>query len=406
MKARPLTTRRLAVQNLIKNPFRTFCLLFVVFLLSFTIFGGAILSHSLKNGLGSLKERLGADLAIVPLEHESDYEGIILSGEPERFYFDKSMEEQIVKVEGVSKVSSQFYISTIAAACCAVPVQVIGFNPDTDFVIQPWITKVYGKEIEDGQIIAGSDIVLNDTGSLQFFNHFYPVVAQLDKTSTGMDYSVYANMNTIQMFIAGAREVGLNLNVDVYDTDIDNSISAVLVKVEKGYDADTVTTNIRRQISEVSVVKSKNVFSSTANNMDVFLTFINSIRFVLWVLAILVLTFLFSLSTHTRKREFALLRSLGATKKKLYSIVITEAFLISIAGGVLGTVFASLMVFPFSTYIGKSLHLPYLVPDAVTVLKLLVINFIVSFAVGPVTATYSAIKLSRVDAYVSIREGE
>lgn len=406
MKARPLTTRRLAVQNLIKNPFRTFCLLFVVCLLTFTIFGGAILSHSLKNGLGSLKQRLGADLAIVPLEHESDYEGIILSGEPERFYFDKSMEEQIVKVEGVSKVSSQFYISTIAAACCAVPVQVIGFNPDTDFVIQPWITKVYGKEIEDGQIIAGSDIVLNDTGSLQFFNHFYPVVAQLDKTSTGMDYSVYANMNTIQMFIAGAREVGLNLNVDVYDTDIDNSISAVLVKVEKGYDADTVTTNIRRQISGVSVVKSKNVFSSTANNMDVFLTFINSIRFVLWVLAILVLTFLFSLSTHTRKREFALLRSLGATKKKLYSIVITEAFLISIAGGVLGTVFASLMVFPFSTYIGKSLHLPYLVPDAVTVLKLLVINFIVSFAVGPVTATYSAIKLSRVDAYVSIREGE
>lgn len=406
MKARPLTTTRLAIHNLIKNPFRTFCLAFVVFLLSFTIFGGAILSHSLKNGLSSLKERLGADLAVVPLEHEADYEGIILSGEPERFYFDKSIEEQITKVEGVSKVSSQFYISTLAAACCAVPVQVIGFNPDTDFVIQPWITKVYKKEIEDGQIIVGSDIVLNDTGSLEFFNHFYPVVAQLDKTSTGMDYSVYANMNTIQTFIAGAREVGMNLNVDVFDTDLDNSISAVLVKLEKGYDADTVTTNIRRQISGVSVVKSKNVFSSTANSMDVFLTFINSIRFALWVLAILVLTFLFSVITHTRKREFALLRSLGATRRKLSSIVITEAFFISIVGGMFGTVFASLVVFPFSSYIGESLHLPYLLPNAATVLKLIAINFIVSFAVGPVTATYAAIKLSKADTYVSIREGE
>ena len=88
MGLKPLTTRQLSKNNLRSNPFRTVCLVMVVAVLSFTMYGGAILSQSLKNWLYSLKNRLGADLAVVPLEHESQYEGIILSGEPSRFYFD------------------------------------------------------------------------------------------------------------------------------------------------------------------------------------------------------------------------------------------------------------------------------------------------------------------------------
>jgi putative ABC transport system permease protein len=406
MKRKPLTTKRIATKNLVRNSFRSICLCFVVFILSFTIFGGAVLSESLKNGLNSLKERLGADIAIVPLEHESDYEGIILSGEPEKFYFDRSIEEQVAKVEGVEAVTSQFYISTLAADCCYVPVQVIGYNPKTDFLIQPWITKAYGKEIEDGQIIVGSDIVVEDSGGLKFFNHVYPVAAQLDKTSTGMDCSVYANMNTIKTFLAGAKEVGLYLNVDIFDADVDNSISAVLIKTKKGYDVDEVATNIRREVSGVGIVKSKSVFTSIANNMDVLLSIIYIITVVLGILAILILTFLFSLITSTRKKEFALLRTLGSTKQNLSKIVITEAVLISITGGILGSIFASLLVFPFSTYIGEQLHLPYLLPEAFDILKILGINFLISFAIGPLSAGYSVIKLSKVDTYISIREGE
>ncbi len=406
MESKPLTTRRLSVYNLRSNPFRTASLIFVVLILAFATFGGSLLSQSLKNGLGSLKERLGADLAVVPLDHEADYEGILLSGQPEKFYFDQSIEQQIEQVEGVSKVSSQFFISTLAAACCSVPVQVIGFDPDTDFVIQPWIAKVYHEEIGDGQIIAGSDIVLNDTGTLKFFNDTYKVVAQLEKTSTGMDYSVYANMNTIKMLVAGAREAGMNLSVDVYGTDVDHSVSTVLVKIEKGYDADTVTTNIRRHISGISIVKSQNVFASTANNMDVLLTFINTITFVLWLLAILVLAVMFSAMTNGRKKELALLRSVGATRGKICGIVLMESFLISILGGILGTMAASLIIFPFSTYTREKLGLPYLLPDAAVTLWLLGMSLLLSFAAGPLAAAYSAVKGSKAEAYISIREGE
>lgn len=406
MRGKPLTAIQLSKSNLLRNPFRTVGLVIVVSLLSFTMFGGAVLSKSLKNGLGSLKDRLGADLAVVPLEHESQYEGIILSGEPSRFYFDRSMEQQVRNVEGVEEVSPQLFLSSLSAACCSVPVQVIGFDPETDFVIKPWIAKVYDKELETGQLIAGSDIVLNDSGTLKFFNDTYPVAAQLEKTSTGMDYSVYANMDTMVLLLDGARKTGMNLSVDVYDTDIDHSISTVMVKLKEGYDADSVTTNIRRQISGVSIVKSKNMFHSASNQISVLIAFVHAVSYALWVIAVFVLAVMFTVIVNGRKKEFALLRSLGATRVNLCKLVLAESLMISVFGGVLGAFLASLVVFPFSTYIGESLHLPYLLPDVVSAIRLLVVSLILTIAAGPVAAIYSAGKVSRTEASVLIREGD
>lgn len=406
MSLKPLTARQLSKNNIRSNPFRTAGLVMVAAVLSFTIFGGSVLSQSLKNGLNSLKDRLGADLAVVPLEHESDYEGIILSGEPGRFYFDQSMEQQIGEIQGVDKVSSQFFLSTLSADCCAVPVQIIGFDPDTDFVINPWITKVYDKKIGYGELIAGSDIVLDQSGTLKFFDHAYTVVAQLEKTSTGMDYSVYAGMDTMKELVDGARAVGMNLSADVYGGDVEHSVSTVLVKINRDYDADSVTTNIRRKISGISVVKSKSIFSSVANQIAVLLTFINTVTYALWLLAVLVLSLMFSVIINGRKKEFAILRSLGATRKKLGAIVLMESLYISILGGGAGLALAAMIVFPFSTYIGEILGLPYLLPDAATTFRLLAVSLLLSFAVGPAAAVYSAAKISKLETYVSFREGE
>lgn len=407
MKRRPpLTTSRLSAYNLGANPFRTAGLIAVVGILAFTLLGGSVLSYSLKNGLDSLKDRMGADIAVVPLEHESEYEGIILSGEPSRFYFDKGIEAQLAQIEGVDRVTSQFYISTLSAACCSVPVQVIGFNPTTDFVVQPWISKVYDKEIGEGQLVVGSDIVLNETQTLTFFNRTYTVVAQLEKTSTGMDHTVYANMQTIRSLVEGASEVGMNLSVDVFDADMENSISTVLVKIADGYDTEAVTTNIRRKISGVGLVQSKSIFTSVSSHLLTLQAFINTLTAVLWAVAVLVLAVVFSVIFSGRKKEFALLRTLGATRGKLVRIVLAEALLVSLAGGVLGTILSSLIVFPFSTKIGNTLSLPYLLPNAGAVLYLVAVSLALSFAIGPIAAAYSAIKIGRTQTYVAMREGE
>ena len=406
MNRKALTTARLAEYSLRGNPFRTAGLIVVVAILSFALFGGTILSYSLKNGLNSLKARLGADLAVVPLEHESDYEGIILSGEPSRFYFDKSIARQISNTEGIAQVTSQFFLTTLSSACCSAPVQVVGFDPATDFSILPWISKVHEGPVESGQLIVGSEIVIDSSGTLKFFNDVYSVAAQLDKTSTGMDYSVYADMNTIKTLVAGAQRAEINLSADVFDADIENAISTVLVKVEEGYDADKVISYIRRGVSGVSIVKSQSLFSSIADHLNVLLQFIGTVTLVLWGLSVIVLAVIFSVLYNGRKKEFALYRSLGATRKRLVKIVLTESSLISALGAAAGTITASLVVFPFSNYIGTLLKLPYLLPDAGPVLGALANSLLLSFLVGPLAVLYSAVKVSRSETYTAIREGE
>jgi putative ABC transport system permease protein len=406
MRKKPLSTIRLSVNNLRQKPYRTFALTAVVFLLAFTLFGGSVLTTSLQNGLHSLKARLGADLAVLPLGHDSEYEGILLSGTPSKFYFDKSVESQLAKVDGIEQVSSQFYMSSLSAECCSVPIQIIGIDPKTDFVTMPWVSEVYQKELKDGQLIVGYDILTEENKELKFFGHTYSVAARLEETSTGMDCSVFVNMNTIESLIEGAREQGINLNTDVKGVNAENSISSVLIKVKNDYELDTVVTNIRQNVDNVAIIRSKSIISGTAGHIGIIIDYFYVIATVLWILAALVLAVVFSTSVHERKKEFAVLRILGATRKKLSGIILTEAFLTGVIGGLTGIVAASLIVFPFSTWISDRLNLPYLQPNINVIIVLLAFSFLLSIAAPTITAIYSAVKISRAETYITLREGE
>ena len=142
MKNNDISLTRLSFINLKRHPLRSGGLIAITAVLAFFAFGGSILSLSLDGGLESISTRLGADIMVVPLGYDKEAEGVILRGEPSYFYFDKSVEKQLAKVEGVEKVTSQFFLTSSNQDCCALPVQFIGFDPDTDFAVQPWIKEM------------------------------------------------------------------------------------------------------------------------------------------------------------------------------------------------------------------------------------------------------------------------
>ena len=135
MKPRKLGITAISIQNLISRRFRTICLCCLVAVLSFTVFSGFTLTYSLKNGLKSVEHRLGADLMIVPEGNKTNTKVALLRGEPGAFYFEKNTESIISGIEGVSKISSQFFLSSLSTGCCSFPIQLIGYDPKTDFVI-------------------------------------------------------------------------------------------------------------------------------------------------------------------------------------------------------------------------------------------------------------------------------
>ncbi|MBR5965180.1 MAG: ABC transporter permease [Treponema sp.] len=402
-EAKPLTTARLAFENIRRKPFRSASLSAVAALVAFTLFACGILSFSMRNGLGSLEARLGADLIVVPVGYDKGIEGLLLKGEPAYFYFDKSVEEKIKGVEGVKEVSAQFFLTSLNQDCCAVPVQFIGFDPATDFSIQPWIAKSYSKSVGDGELVVGCDIASSGDRQLKFFNENYSVAARLEKTGTGLDQAVYANMNTLRRLLEGAKRQGLTF---IKEIDADSSISSVLVKLEAGYTVEEVTHNIRASFDGLQVIQSKSMIGTIAGGLKAFSAFASVLAFFFFVSALLMFALAFSLLANERKREFAVCRALGASSKKLSAIVLSEAFFVCAFGGAVGTLVSAIVVLPFAALVGRSLRLPCLLPGAPLVIALAFASLALSSAIGPLAAVWEVSKLAGREVFLEIKEGE
>jgi putative ABC transport system permease protein len=403
MDNKPLSTANIAFHTLKRKPFRTTGMILLVALFAFTLFGGTVLSKSLENGMNNLSKRMGADILAVPYGYEADIQSALLRGEPSTFYFDAGTTEKVAGVEGVENVSPQLYIATLSAGCCAYPLQLIGFDPKTDFVIQPWMSNVLKVPLADGEIVIGSSINAEVGQKLKFFDRTFLIAGRLDKTGMGFDTSVFMNLATAKQVARDSERLQahpVSENADL--------ISSVIVKIKSGYDVKDVANNILQAYSQegVHVVVTKNMLSDISGSLRGLTTYIFILAGALWVLAVGVLIIVFSITLNGRKKEFSIFRVLGATRSKLVRLILCESCLISIFGTAAGMIVAAIVVFPFSTYISSILGLPYLQPSYGVLSIVAAMSFLISFVVGPIASAYAAIKIGNSEIYTTMKEGE
>ena len=396
--------RQLARRNLSRRPVRTAALILLAAFLSFSVFAGSMIVLSLQNGLESYESRLGADIVVVPYEARSHgtLESILLQGIPGYFYMDETYLDQVRAISGVESASPQFYLASASAGCCSVAVQIIGFDPDTDFSIQPWIRESYSRDLGDGDVIVGSGITVPKNRTLRFYNQDCRVVASLDQTGTGLDTAVYANMNTIQALMAGSQAEGFDY---FGGADPQRTISSIMVKVKDGCSIESVANDINIHVRHVEATQAKTMVSSIAGGLTNVSRIIGGLTAMIWALAIVILILAFVMISHERTREFAILRVTGASQRMLSGLLRWEAAFISLVGAVLGVAVGALVVFPFSSLIRGKLDLPYLMPGSGVVLGLLVGSVVLAVAAGSLTSAISAYRISRIDTGLILREG-
>ena len=116
-----LSIKNIALANIKNRKIFSIILITLVSILSCAVFVSIYLVFSLKNGISSLKDRLGADVIIVPKGIEKKIEGVILQGSPESFYMEKSLLDRIPSdtLENIEAMSVQLYIATLTLGCCS-----------------------------------------------------------------------------------------------------------------------------------------------------------------------------------------------------------------------------------------------------------------------------------------------
>lgn len=394
------TESSLALKNLSKKTYRTASLTFLVAISSSVLFASLILASSLKSGITGLRSRVGADLLVVPEGYERGAENVLLSGQPNYFYMDKSILETIRGIKGVEKASSQFYFTSLSESCCDFPVQLIGFDRESDFVVQNWASKRIQKSSSDSEfLLSGSNISLTG-GQVKFFGKEHKVTSRLSKSGTGMDNTIFCDMESIQKIYQDAKSKGFAF---ISDGDTSNKISTVLVKVSPSASVSTVSMRIKEEVTGIQVISGESFLSIFSEKLSSFLVFFYSISALVLLTTIFSLALVFSITINERRREFSILRVLGAKRNQLRKILFLEAAFLGGGGSITGIALASLLVLPFSTLISEKISLPFAMSSVSEILIFALAVFLLCTASSILAAINGALRISKTEPYGEIK---
>jgi len=392
-----------AKRNLKRKIFRSVAIGVSVAVVAGTLFSVTTVMESVELSLKRGTARLGADLMVVPAEYEQNARAALLAGESSSFYMDGVFLDKVRKVKGVKVASPQLFLESAPYACCDVAqARLVGFEPETDFTIAPWVKQRLNRKLNADEILIGREVTYDVGEKMSFFGQSFTIAGYLELTGMRfLDNSVFMPLSTARHMVSESgdkAEQALEVAKD--------QVSAVLVQVDPKYNPEQVAIYIEHDIDGVKAVVSEEVISSVRKQLFVLLRSILVVSAILWVMALLMIGVIFSMIVNERQREVGLLRAMGARRSSVFGLIITEASTLSLLGGMSGVAAGGVLLFSFKNLIKASLNVPYLWPEPLQFAVLILFCLVLAFLTGVGAALYPAFRSSRMEPYEAIRKGE
>jgi putative ABC transport system permease protein len=399
---RGLGLLQISTQNLRRRLFRTLAVAACFGLITGTLFSESLVSGGVQRSLQVGINRLGADLLVVPFGEDIPIQTSLLMGQPTSFTMNRSVQKQIAAISGVDQTSVQLFIASLQkASCCSGFFQLIAFEPETDFTITPWLKKALDRPLGSDEIIVGSKIFTPVGDALSFYGHKFVVAGRLESTGLGLDTAVFLSIDTAYVMATESKakaEQPLEIGPD--------EISAVLVKISSGSFPDVVGSRVKRTIEGVSVVISAQLVKSVEKQLSTLMKSLMLVTGAFWAASTLLVGTIFSMTTNERRREIGLLRAMGATGTFISKMVLAEATLLTLLGGIFGVIGGGVAMFSFSLLISTALDVPYLWPTLAQVVQMVATSIIVAILTGLLASLFPAIVGGRMEPLNAIRSGE
>jgi putative ABC transport system permease protein len=180
-------------------------------------------------------------------------------------------------------------------------------------------------------------------------------------------------------------------------------VSSILINVADGYSIDEVLNNINIHEKKAEAVRTQNMLSDVSQGLINISSIISVLLIAIWIFSLMVLFIIFSMIGNERKKEFAILRGMGASRKELSNIMIKEALYIVSIGSLTGAVIASITLLLFGNVIRSSLNLPFLLPEVYIFAGLFVCSVVTSIIAGVISSAMCVSKVSHVDTALVLR---
>jgi putative ABC transport system permease protein len=392
-----------SVRNLSRKATRTTILFAIVLVVSCTLFAATLFLRSVDNALRIGTYRLGADILVVPESAETKAKAALLSGEPTQFLMNASVLDQVRGIDGVKVATPQLFLKPTSFTCCFdVDVFLVAYDPATDFTVRPWAEKHLARKLAQNEVITGREIPVVVGDNVPFFGTFFQVAGTMEPT--GMDFFDRAAFMSLDAAYKMAADSGTQA---VQRIDLEKgALSTVLVQVDPSIDPSRVAMRIEHDVPGVKALVSDKVISTVRTQLSGLIQAIVAISAVLWVIVLLIMAFAFFMIVNERRREIGLLRAMGASRRHVAGILLTEASLLSAGGGAAGVALGFGLLLSFRALILRQLKLPYLFPQPRELVALTVAALAFAIVTGILSALLPSVSVVRTEPYDAIRSSE
>ena len=276
----------------------------------------------------------------------------------------------------------------------------IAYDPSSDFTIQPWLIEQFGGGLGSREAVGGTYIsVPKNEEYIYMYGYTLTLKANLEPTGSGLDQSMFVTFDT-------AREIArMSSSLAIAPLDIPaGMISAVFVKLAPGYDQKTVASEIVKAVPGVTPIQSSELFQGYRQQMTGIRKGLLVVMGITLTLSLLLVGLVFSMATNARRRELGVLRALGATRRFVFRALISEAGILALLGGIMGSALTVLVILLFRKFIIKTMNLPFVFPPLPTLLVQLGIGLGVALITIALAALIPAYRTSHQEPAAAMRE--
>ena len=393
----------LALQNIKKRKFRTVGVVIAIAIASATLFSSIIIMKSMSSSLELGIAQLGADVMVVPRGAEEPLSAILLGSAPSTQYMSRKYEERIAAIEGVEKVAPLVFLETSDQKCCFKPgIFIIGFDPGKDFIVKPWVEKQLGS-LKAFETIAGSGY--DWVPGFEVYLYGFPFIISAKMPSTGVAYfdkGVFMPLDRLYWLAKRSREYE-----DIADLALrPGEVSALVIQAAPGAEGERIAKAIEFYFPELKAVVAQKALGNVKKQMQVLLRSLLALSAFTWLTAVILVSVILSMSVNERRREFGILRALGATKRFIFGEVIAEAYILATFGSVLGMLVGYAFLTGFQDFVISYLNMPYLIPNKLYVAVISFVIIDVSLFLSTLASFYPAYRSAELEPYEAIRSGE
>lgn len=345
----------LAWRMALGSPLRLAALFLLLAALSFILTGVELFQAGMGEAADRGAKRLGAEMMVVPAGAEIQVGRGLFGGAAVRLTLPQGVTELVTATPGVTSVAPQYFLFAAKSPCCDTgELLLVGFDPDKDFTVLPWLANARGYNGGDRSVLAGGSVRKGVGAELRIYNRLFSVDGRLEKSGLGyFDNAVFIPTAGL----AAMERTSLQGGAIPFKLPRERP-SILLVRLSPGTSPERTAGMLERELPGIRVLTMPQLFREKRDRVAQLAAWRVPLTVAAWLLATVAGCAAWLPWWRERRPLLGLLQVCGFARGAIVRLFAVEALLVSMAAMAIGGVLAWLLLDRAAPYLVTLLELP------------------------------------------------